>query len=350
MPAPRIRADHDQLARIATTFGRQSESARRSLQRIQRQVDILQGGDWIGKGAQAFYKEMDQDVLPALTRLTDALSQAQKTTAQISQILKQAEEDAARFLRAIVGGDGRGADGAGGALDAGGFFGRLGEAIGATSWVFSGLGGLLPDTRNWIKYSHQMAQIFAEGGEAALQRTGIAQIVAKWQAANARLQPLRDWGNWLNTVGAGFTGLGQGIGSGADTLVGKIVSGGLAGGAAFGAGQSPWATAPFTSAGFMRHNGYFFAADMAVLGVNTAFGINIDRPTAIVNTAIDNIVTTAEGFVTGSSEGWARIHQRNLSGESTWVFQKAAEAGEFYAEHGVVAPLKEIGNAVLDLF
>lgn len=341
MPAPRIRADHDDLARIASMFGRQSQNAQRSLQHIKRQMDTLQGGDWIGKGAQAFYKEMDQDVLPALKRLTEALAQAQRTTVQISQILKQAEEQAARLFRLILGGDGRGARAVAGILAA------LGDAYGGASWALSGLAGLF-STPTLSQLSYRMAEIFAEGGEAALQRTGISRLVSQWQQLDSTLQK---FGNRLNALGAGFAGLGQAVGSSAETLVGKIVSGGLAGGAAFGVGQSPWATGPWAAANpFMRRNGYFFAADMAILGLNSTFGINFDRPSAIVNTAIDNIVTTGEGFITGSSEGWARIHQRNLSGESTWVFKKAAEAGEFYAEHGVVAPLKEIGNAVLDIF
>lgn len=343
MPAPKVRADHDQLARIATMFGRQSQDSQRSLQRVKRELDTLQGGDWIGKGAQAFYKEMDQDVLPALKRLTAALAEAQRTTVQISRILKQAEQDAARLFRLIVGGDGRGAGSA-----IGGLFGRLGDVIGAAGSVLSGLGGLAPTV--WIHKTGQMVRIFAEGGEAALRATGISQLVSKWQTLSARTEVFRSWGNRIGALGAGFTGLARGIGSSAETLIGKIASGGMAGTAALGISQTGWATAPFTSAGFFRGNGYFVAADAAIWGVNSTFGINIDRPTAIVNTAIDNIVTTAEGFVTGSSAGWERIHQRNLSGENTWVFQQAAQAGEFWAEHGVVAPLKEVGSAVLDLF
>lgn len=343
MPAPKVRADHDDLARIASMFGRQSQNSQRALQRIMRAMDTLQGGDWIGKGAQAFYKEMDQDVLPALKRLVEALSLAQRTTRQISQIMQQAEEEAARLLRVILSGDGRGA---GSWL--GGVFGGLGDVIGLAGSALSGLGGIAPTV--WIAKTNQMVQIFAEGGEAALRATGISQLVSKWQSLSARTEVFRRWGSRLGALGAGFTGLAQGIGSSAETLVGKIASGGLAGTAALGISQTGWPTAPFTSAGFFKGNGYFVAADAAIWGVNSTFGINIDRPSAIVNTAIDNIVTTAEGFITGSSEGWERIHQRNLSGENTWVFQQAAQAGEFWAEHGVVAPVTELWNGVLDLF
>lgn len=351
MAAPRIRTDHDRLVQIASSFGRQAQHAQQSVQRIQLQVDQLQGGDWIGRGAKAFYAEMDQEVLPALKRLTDALAQAQRTTIQISQVLQQAEEDASRLLRVILGGDGRGAAGVGGVFDAGGFFGDLGGLVGVASGVLNGLAGLVT-TPVWSAHAHLMADIFAQGGEAALLRTGIAPIVANWQSLDSTVQ---SWGNRLTSIGAGLTGLGQRMNSSADTLVGKIISGTLAGGASYGTGQSPWATTPWAAgSAFMKHNGYYFAADTAIWGLNSTFGTNIDRPSAIVNTAIDNIVTTTEGFVTGSSEGWARIHQRNLSGQNTWVFQKAAEAGEFYAEHGVVGPLKEIGkeigSAVLGVF
>jgi len=58
----------------------------------------LQGGDWIGQGARAFYHEMEQEVLPSLQRLANATKQAHRVTLQISRIVKEAEEAASRLL------------------------------------------------------------------------------------------------------------------------------------------------------------------------------------------------------------------------------------------------------------
>jgi WXG100 family type VII secretion target len=102
MPAPRIRGDYDSLAQISQIFARHAENMQRSIQQVQRQIDTLQGGDWVGKGATAFYQEMDGEVLPALKRLATGFSTANRVARQISQILNQAEEEAARIL-VVVG-------------------------------------------------------------------------------------------------------------------------------------------------------------------------------------------------------------------------------------------------------
>jgi WXG100 family type VII secretion target len=130
MTAPRIRGDYDLLAQIAQAFGQHASQTKASLLRIQREVNTLQSGDWIGTGATAFYREMNDQVLPSLKRLGAALETADRTLRQVSQIIKQAEEEAARLLRL----DGSGALGAalggglGGAL--GGTAGSVGELLG----------------------------------------------------------------------------------------------------------------------------------------------------------------------------------------------------------------------------
>ena len=59
----------------------------------------LQSGDWVGRGATAFYNEMDSQVLPALQRLVSALQQAQQVTVQISVIMQQVENEVAALFR-----------------------------------------------------------------------------------------------------------------------------------------------------------------------------------------------------------------------------------------------------------
>jgi len=105
MTAPKVRADYDSLKQLAASFGGQAQAARQTIQSLQGQMDVLQGGDWIGQGATAFYQEMGGSVMPTLKRLAGALESAQQSTLQISQIMQQAEAEAARVLR----GDGTGA-------------------------------------------------------------------------------------------------------------------------------------------------------------------------------------------------------------------------------------------------
>lgn len=125
MPAPQFRGDYDVLAQIAQVFGQQAAQTKASIQRIQREIGTLQGGDWIGTGANAFYREMNDLVLPSLKRLNAALETAAGTVRKISQLVKQAEEEAARLFRL----DGTGAAGIG-----------LGAAIGSV--MDGGPGGM----------------------------------------------------------------------------------------------------------------------------------------------------------------------------------------------------------------
>lgn len=99
MSAPLIRADYDSLAKISQIFARHGASSHQLHQQIQRQVDTLEGGDWIGKGAKAFYREMGAEVLASLERLSVALQAADRVTRQISQIMQDADPEAAALFR-----------------------------------------------------------------------------------------------------------------------------------------------------------------------------------------------------------------------------------------------------------
>lgn len=99
MPAQRVRADYDSLAKIAQGFGRAAAANHRTVQAIRRVKGALEGGDWLGRGAKAFYQEMDQEVLPSLDRLSHTLESAQEITLKISQVMKDAEDEAASFFK-----------------------------------------------------------------------------------------------------------------------------------------------------------------------------------------------------------------------------------------------------------
>lgn len=139
MPAPRVRADYEQLDVIAARFADHAERAQRSMQGIVRQLEALRGGDWIGRGATAFYREMDGEVLPSLRRLASALETARRTTLEISRVMKQAEDEAASVFRLTVGGGLLGALGS-----VAGFIGDFFAGAGAELWdMVKGIGTLI---------------------------------------------------------------------------------------------------------------------------------------------------------------------------------------------------------------
>src|SRR5574337_658370 len=101
MTASKVRADYEQLAQIAQVFCQQSETTQQVLRALQNDVNTLQRGDWVGKGAEAFYAEMNTAVLPAMKRVVGALSEASNTTQRISRIMKQAEDHSAALFRPV---------------------------------------------------------------------------------------------------------------------------------------------------------------------------------------------------------------------------------------------------------
>ena len=98
MPGPKVRADYDALQSVAKSFGQQAQASARSLQNLTAQMDTLQGGDWVGQGATAFFAEMNDSVLPTLKRLHAALDQSARVTTQISQVMKEAEGQASSIF------------------------------------------------------------------------------------------------------------------------------------------------------------------------------------------------------------------------------------------------------------
>jgi WXG100 family type VII secretion target len=141
MPAARVRGDYDSLGKIAQGFAQGAANTARTNRTLTQAMDQLKRGDWIGKGARAFYKEMDGDIMPSMARLAKALESAARVTQQISKVIKQAEDDSARLFRleGIGGLVGAALGGALGGL-AGGVAGAVGEAIG--EMMGGGEGGL----------------------------------------------------------------------------------------------------------------------------------------------------------------------------------------------------------------
>jgi uncharacterized protein YukE len=107
--AAKIRADHYQLRAIADVFSREADCVGSAIALVNRQTEVLRGGDWIGPGARVFFAEMDGAVLPALRRLAGSLLQASRASTRIQAVFQAAETDAARVLTGlpVVAGAGR---------------------------------------------------------------------------------------------------------------------------------------------------------------------------------------------------------------------------------------------------
>ncbi len=90
----KVQADYDELANIANQFAQESSAAEQLTNDILNLVGELEGGGWIGRGAQAFYSEMHDEVEKGLRNLSSALEDASNAVKQISNTISQAEQDA----------------------------------------------------------------------------------------------------------------------------------------------------------------------------------------------------------------------------------------------------------------
>lgn len=95
-----IQFDHDQLPGISQRFGDQADQVRTQYAKILQQVDVLRQGAWIGPNADKFYEVMDNQLLPACKRLSDALDKANETTQQVAKMMRDADEETKGFFPA----------------------------------------------------------------------------------------------------------------------------------------------------------------------------------------------------------------------------------------------------------
>lgn len=98
--ADEIRADYDRLEKVASRFANQSQEIQQMLQKVRGSMEPLESGGWIGRGSDAFFSEMQSEVLPATERLQQAMDEANRVTNQIVQTIRQAEEEAGSPFRA----------------------------------------------------------------------------------------------------------------------------------------------------------------------------------------------------------------------------------------------------------
>lgn len=91
--ADEFKAQYDELEKISTQFAKQSEAINGMLQKVRGSMNNLKSG-WIGRGSDAVFNEMQNVVLPASTRLKEALQEGSTTTKNIVQTVKTAEQEA----------------------------------------------------------------------------------------------------------------------------------------------------------------------------------------------------------------------------------------------------------------
>ena len=84
---------YDEMENIAKIFQAQADIAQQVFDSIRNTMEDLKP-DWIGKGSDAFFNEMESEVNPALQRLIQALEEGSNVVMQINQTIETAEQEA----------------------------------------------------------------------------------------------------------------------------------------------------------------------------------------------------------------------------------------------------------------
>lgn len=141
-----LQLKYDELSAIVKMFNNEGEDfAQLATTTRQRLQDLRK--DWIGDAADKFFAEMEQDLLPALTRVSRALFFSQDVLMKVTKIIRETDEENANFFKNVFqAGDDFGASEFESALDGleiGGGGGDLGGDFGASEFesVTEGLEG-----------------------------------------------------------------------------------------------------------------------------------------------------------------------------------------------------------------
>jgi WXG100 family type VII secretion target len=94
----KVQLNYDELRTVVKKFRNEGEDTVRLHSTMRDRVHDLHK-DWAGEGADKFFKEMENDLLPALLRLSSALFYAQDVLHKIIQIIQTFDEDTAGYFK-----------------------------------------------------------------------------------------------------------------------------------------------------------------------------------------------------------------------------------------------------------
>lgn len=99
--ADKTEVNYEQLANIIKRLQAEADAITQLHTQTKSRVDSLHNNGWIGRGSDQFFTEMEQLILPAVTRLAGALQIAAQKASEISKIYRNAEEQGQGVFKAL---------------------------------------------------------------------------------------------------------------------------------------------------------------------------------------------------------------------------------------------------------
>jgi WXG100 family type VII secretion target len=94
----KIQAQYAQLQSIKSKFEADEQRSQQILANITRAYEQVRQ-TWEGKGASAFFAEMEQDVIPRTKKMINAFSNAAQTTGVLISLFQEAAQEAANLFK-----------------------------------------------------------------------------------------------------------------------------------------------------------------------------------------------------------------------------------------------------------
>jgi WXG100 family type VII secretion target len=89
----RIRAHYNDLQQASQAFNNEAHTIGSMYNQLKGRTEDLHGKGWQGLGSDAYFREMEGTVLPAIKRLEAALNSMGSTIKQVHDIFHNAESD-----------------------------------------------------------------------------------------------------------------------------------------------------------------------------------------------------------------------------------------------------------------
>jgi WXG100 family type VII secretion target len=89
----KIRAQYNDIKQAGQAFSNESNAIQSMSNQLKARTEDLHGKGWQGLGSDAYFKEMEGTILPALKRLEAALNSMSSTMKQVHDLFHNAEND-----------------------------------------------------------------------------------------------------------------------------------------------------------------------------------------------------------------------------------------------------------------
>lgn len=95
----KVQMKYEELDQIAARIAEWSSRTDDTLQKLNQQYQVLEGGGWIGRGFDKFSDELTGPVFTAVKKLSDVLDQLANVIRQASDRMQEAEQECAGRFR-----------------------------------------------------------------------------------------------------------------------------------------------------------------------------------------------------------------------------------------------------------